>query len=123
VCRPICGAWTGQQVLSHLAAAERAALDVARRVSRGEAPRPAWDGVDDDRWNQEEVDKRQGRTIDQLLAELAEIRTDLLAELDAWPSDGGPFGARTWDEDRSDIGWVAAHEREHGEALGLLRPR
>jgi hypothetical protein len=92
---PICGTWTGNQVLSHLAAADLAALAVARQVGRGEAPKPAWEGVDSDQWNQEGVDERTGLTLDQLLAELAETHNALLAELEAWPGDGGPFGANT----------------------------
>jgi hypothetical protein len=120
---PICGTWTGKQLLSHLAASDLAALDFARQVGRGAAPTWPWAGGNEDQWNQEGVDERQGRTIDQLLAELADTRAALLAELEAWPSDGSPFEANTWDEDESDMGWVASHEREHGEALGTLRPR
>jgi hypothetical protein len=118
---PICGIWTGKQVLSHLAAAELAALDFARQAGRDETPTWAWDGVDGDQWNQDTVDSRQGLTVDQLLAELTETHAALLAELESWPADGGPFGANTWDEDKSEIGWVASHEREHGDALGALR--
>jgi hypothetical protein len=118
---PICGIWTGQQVLSHLAAAELAALEVARQVGRGASPRWAWEGVDGDQWNQDTVDERQGLKVDQLLSELANTHAALVAELESWPTDGGPFGANTWDEDKSEIGWVASHEREHGEAIGSLR--
>jgi hypothetical protein len=118
---PICGIWTGQQVLSHLAAANLAALEVARQAGRGEAPRWAWEGVDGDQWNQDTVDTRLSLTVDQLLAELAETHSGLLTELESWPSEGGPFGDSTWDEDKSEIGWVAPHEREHCEMLGSLR--
>jgi hypothetical protein len=44
----------------------------------------------------------------------------LLAELEAWPDDAGPFGAETWDPKKSDISWIGPHEREHAEMIAKL---
>lgn len=47
-------------------------------------------------------------------------RARLLAELDRWPDDGGPFGPDTWDRRTSEISWIGPHEREHAEGIATL---
>ncbi|HEV2249628.1 MAG TPA: hypothetical protein VGT60_03885 [Candidatus Limnocylindria bacterium] len=43
-----------------------------------------------------------------------------LAELERWPEDAGPFGPHTWNPKRSEISWIAGHEREHAEMIERL---
>ena len=52
--------------------------------------------------------------------ELVASRARLLAELDRWPDDAGPFGPDTWDQRKSEINWVGPHEREHAEMIARL---
>jgi len=119
---PICGTWTGKEVLGHVAACESACLAVAQQAARGEKPKWPWDDyADGDQANQAEVDKRKDWSVAQVVSELQESRKRLLAELESWPANGGPFGENTWDEGKSDIGWLPSHEQEHAEVIVALR--
>ena len=118
---PISGTWTGKEVLAHLAACEAACVAAAKQAARGEKPTWPWDNVDGDLANQQGVDERKDSSVGQIVAELQESRKQVLAELESWPANGGPFGESTWDENNSDIGWLGSHEQEHAEVILALR--
>src|SRR5947209_546769 len=66
--------WDGRQILAHLAASEKAyprLLDLARASGTKEAA-AAVSGWDVNSYNQHQVDKRQGATPAQLIAEFEE---------------------------------------------------
>jgi uncharacterized damage-inducible protein DinB len=116
----VCGTWTARQVLSHVAACDAVALNAAQQARSGATITWAWDSYGDgDKWNQDEVAKRQGLPLAALLGELQQTRNALLAELESWPAEGGPFGDKTWSEE-NDIGWIASHEREHADNIKVL---
>ena len=120
---PICGAWTARDVLAHVAAVDRATLDVLIQARKGEDLTWAWSGTEGDDWNTAEVALRQTKSVRQLLSELEQTHRDILAELDPWPAEGGPFGAGSWDPEKSPIGWLPGHDQEHLEYLRALRAR
>src|SRR5438874_13221849 len=66
---PICGTWTGKEVLAHLADSEAACLEAAQQAARGEKLTWPWDSVDGDLANQQGVDVRKNMSVDQVVAE------------------------------------------------------
>jgi uncharacterized protein (TIGR03083 family) len=120
---PICGTWTARDVLAHVAASDLAILDALRQTHAGEQVKWAWDGSDIDSWNEDEVALRRNWSIARILAELADTHARLLVELDSWSADAGPFGPDSWDEQKSPMGWLPSHDREHAVPLHALRSR
>ncbi|HVC35546.1 MAG TPA: DinB family protein [Chloroflexota bacterium] len=119
---PVCGTWTAKEVLAHLAAVDTAVLGVLRQARAGDAVTWAWDSATDgDSWNQSEVDRRRHRSIAQVREEIAETHRTILAEVESWPAESGPFGPDSWDAEKSPIGWLPAHDREHTALLLKLR--
>jgi uncharacterized damage-inducible protein DinB len=113
---PVCGTWTGKDVLGHLAAVDRVLAQALRQSRAGEPVVWPWDSATDgDSWNAAEVGSRRDRTAYQALAEVAQTHADVLAEValypDSWDADGSPFA-----------GW-AEHDREHAAALVALARR
>jgi uncharacterized protein (TIGR03083 family) len=118
---PVCGTWTARDVLAHVAACDLVALDVLRQARAGEKLTWAWEGSEGDTWNEDEVARRRDRSMAQIQAELAESHGRLVAELESWPAEAGPFGPDSWDEVKSPIGWLPDHDREHAAPLQTLR--
>lgn len=111
--------WTVQDVLAHLAGAERGHQQVIRALLVGQtAGRP---GFDLDAFNQADVAARQGWTAAQVLADLAAGRADTLALLDSVREDElgragyhpGGFDATIEDTFRV----IAIHERRHAREI------
>jgi len=119
---PICGDWTAKDILAHLASVDAAILGVVRQVRAGEPVTWAWEGHPQGYdWNAVEVASRQNLTVAEVRAELEENHRDLIAELESWPADSGPFDPDSWDEEKSPFGWAPSHEREHAEYLRALQ--
>lgn len=118
---PVCGSWTGKDVLVHLAAVDRAILEVVDQARRGEVMLWPWSSyANGNDWNDAMIARRRDSSVDNARAELESTTARLLDELESWPEDAGPFGPDSWDLDRSSIGWLPAHDREHGEAIASL---
>jgi len=119
--RPVCGVWTAREVLAHLAAVDAVALQVLNQARAGENLTWPWDSYDGDDWNGNEVAKRAGLSVDEILAEIRSTHRRVVAELESWPSGAGPFGPDSWDPEKCPIGWLASHDKDHANALSALR--
>ena len=74
------GAWTAQQALAHLVAAEVGQIGTGQRMLTGEAK--LGEGFSLDYWNRRQVEKRKDQTPAALLDELVASRQKLLAWID-----------------------------------------
>ena len=119
----VCGTWTARDVLAHVAASDLDILDALRQARAGEKVTWPWDDSDVDTWNEVGVVHRRQWPMPQILAELTDTHARLLAELESWPADAGPFGPESWDLKKSPMGWLPGHDREHAEHLQALRAR
>jgi hypothetical protein len=79
-----------------------------------------WTSTGFDGWNESSVGPRRARPFFAVFTELETGRAALVRELDGWPEDAGPFGADSWDLQKSAIEWIAPHEREHVAMIAKL---
>ncbi len=112
--------WTSKEVLAHLIGYDLAVLQAIADVRAGRTWKWGWTYPEFDEWNESQVGPRRGHRYATVRAELDTSRTELLAELERWPADAGPFGPDTWDVAKSEIGWIGPHEREHAEMIAKL---
>ena len=112
--------WTTKEMLAHLIGYDLAVLKAIADVRAGQKPKWGWTYPNFDEWNESQVWPRRSRDFAVVRAELDDSRARLLAELESWPEDAGPFGPDTWDPKTSAISWIAGHEREHAEMLEAL---
>jgi hypothetical protein len=112
--------WTSKDVLAHLIGYDLAVLKATADVRAGRKWKWGWTSPKFDEWNESQVGPRRARSYANVRAELDGSRLRLLAELETWPDDAGPFGADTWDPKKSEIGWIGPHEREHAEMIAKL---
>lgn len=110
--------WRVHDILAHVAASERGMLrNVDRFLAGGDLPT----GFSLDTWNQRQVDKRRGASVEELLSELAASRAeawillDRLSEVDLDVRGLHPAGLRT-----TVAGLfltIANHELDHGNEI------
>ena len=112
--------WTTKEVLAHLIGYDLAVLKACADVRAGQQPVWGWTYPNFDEWNESQVWPRRSRSYAAVRAELDESRSRLLAELDRWPGNAGPFGPDTWDREKSAISWIGPHERDHTELIAKL---
>jgi len=112
--------WTAQEVLAHLIGYDLAILKALADIRAGRPWAWGWTSPGFDEWNESQVAPRRTRPYASVREELDVSRARLLAELDRWPEDAGPFGPDTWDQQKSEIGWVGPHELEHAEMIARL---
>lgn len=112
--------WTARDVLSHLIGYDLAILKACDDIRAARGFTWGWTYPNFDPWNESNVGPRRGRPFAAVLAELEASRTALLRDLEGWPEDAGPFGAESWDQRKSEIGWLGPHEREHAEMIAKL---
>ena len=112
--------WTSKDLLAHLIGYDLAVLKAIADVRAGRSWKWAWTYPNFDEWNESQVGPRRGRSYANVRAELDGSRLRLLAELETWPDDAGPFGAATWHPKKSEIAWIGPHEREHAEMIAKL---
>jgi Mycothiol maleylpyruvate isomerase N-terminal domain len=112
--------WTSKEVLAHLIGYDLAVLKAIADVRAGRKWKWGWTYPNFDEWNESQVGPRRARSYANVRAELDGSRLRLLAELETWPDDAGPFGAATWDPKKSQISWIGPHEREHAEMIATL---
>ena len=112
--------WTSKDLLAHLIGYDIAVRTAIADVRAGRTWTWPWTAPRFDAWNESQVAPRRSRTYQAVRAELDASRADLLAELERWPDDAGPFGPATWDPATSAISWLGPHEREHAEMIAKL---
>jgi mycothiol maleylpyruvate isomerase-like protein len=112
--------WTSKDLLAHLIGYDQAVRKAIADVRAGLKWTWPWTAPRFDAWNESQVAPRRSRTYRAVRAELDASRADLLAELERWSEDAGPFGPTTWDPAKSAISWLAPHEREHAEMIAKL---
>ena len=112
--------WTTKELLAHLIGYDLAVLKAIGDVRAGQQWAWGWKYPNFDDWNESQVWPRRSRSYAAVRAELDESRSRLLDELERWPEDAGPFGPNTWDLGKSEISWIAPHEREHAEMIAAL---
>jgi hypothetical protein len=123
--RPVCGAWTLQDMIGHLADWERLCGEVVRQMAAGSSPALDYDG-DCDAWNAAHAARRRGQPWSETWNDLEAARRTLLDLLDSLsPGDlnrpvEGQWGGTPYR-------WIHAcldHDREHtydlGKLLGLI---
>jgi hypothetical protein len=119
--RPVCGEWTLQDVLGHVADWEQYAVDVLDDMAAGRMAGLTYDG-DEEGWNHQHAKARRGQPWETILDDLAAIRVALLARLDHLDDDtlAAPARSRLSDDD-TPYNWFTIsldHDREHA---GILR--
>jgi hypothetical protein len=112
--------WTSKELLAHLIGYDLAVLRAIADVRAGRKWTWGWTLPKFDEWNESQVGPRRSHSYANVRAELDGSRSRLLAELETWPEDAGPFGAQTWDQQKSEISWIGPHEREHAEMIAKL---
>ena len=112
--------WTSKDLLAHLIGYDHAVRKAIADVRSGLKWTWPWTAPRFDAWNESQVAPRRSRSYPAVRAELDASRADLLAELERWPEDAGPFGPATWDPQASAISWLGPHEREHAEMIAKL---
>jgi hypothetical protein len=112
--------WTTKELLAHLIGYDLAVLKAIAHIRAGQKWKWGWTYPNFDDWNESQVWPRRSRSYAAVRAELNDSRARLLAELERWPEDAGPFGPDTWDPKKSQISWIGPHEREHAEMIEKL---
>ena len=112
--------WTSKDLLAHLIGYDLAVGSAIADVRAGRKWAWPWTAPRFDEWNESQVAPRRSRSYPAVRAELDASRLALLAELERWPEDAGPFGRATWDRKSSPISWLGPHEREHAEMIAKL---
>jgi hypothetical protein len=112
--------WTAKDVLSHLIGYDLGILKAIQDIRDRRPFTWGWSGPGFDAWNETNVAPRRARPFLAVRAELETTRTTLLRDLDGWPGDAGPFGADSWDLQKSEISWLCPHEREHIATIAKL---
>ena len=117
------GGWCIRDILCHLCAWDREAINGAREALSGCPARFAdWDW---DEFNASQVAVRSGHALSQILAELDHGFNELLDCLDAIPDRTLFSHTSPWEDSLIDpaefFRVVARHDREHTEQIRVLR--
>jgi|GEM_PF-250095 len=116
--RPVCGVWTLQDVLGHVADWESWALGGLRDMAAGRKPDLAL-VTDEEAWNQEHAAARRGQTWDQVWADFDATRRELVAILNGMSQEElGRVFPGVWSKETTPYAWFLvayAHDREHAQ--------
>lgn len=119
--RAVNDGWSIQDMLAHLASAERGHQMVLKTLLAGQNPRQP--GFDLDAFNEAEVSARRGRTAEAVFSELAASRAETLALLDeVSPDDWDRSGFHPGGFDTNVEGVfrvIAIHERRHTKEIRI----
>jgi hypothetical protein len=118
--RPVCGHWTLQDVVGHLADWERLGAEGLRQMAAGRAPRVEH-VADVDAWNAAHVQARQGQPWEVAWGDLVAARQALLSALgEMGEGDLGRTYPFPWGPEGTPYQWVAVyaqHDRSHARGL------
>jgi uncharacterized damage-inducible protein DinB len=118
--RAVCGTWTLQDVLGHIADWERLGADGLAHMAAGQAPHVEH-VIDIDVWNVAHVDARRGQSWEQVWTDLCTARqalTETLAGMSQ--ADLDPFYHFPWGPEGTPYQWAVIyvdHERSHARGL------
>lgn len=118
--RPVCGTWTLQDVVGHVADWELLGVEGLRHMAAGRAPDV--EAIPDiDAWNEAHVTARRGQPPEVAWTDLREVRQALLETLEGMGdralSQRFPF---PWGGEGTSYQWLRiylAHDREHAGGL------
>lgn len=117
---PVCGVWSVQDVLGHVADWERYLIDGLDAMADGRVAGAEYEG-DDETWNQQHAAARQGEPWATTWADLITTRDELLARLEALSDDQLARQLQTaWSERDHPYAWfrdALDHDREHAESI------
>jgi predicted RNase H-like HicB family nuclease/uncharacterized damage-inducible protein DinB len=118
--RPVCGEWTLQDVLGHVADWEDWIVAGLRDMAAGRKP-----GIptvtDEEAWNQEHAAARRRQSWETVWADLTNVRQELAALLDGMDQAGlERVFPGVWGKDTTPYAWFLdayAHDREHARDI------
>jgi hypothetical protein len=121
--RPVCGGWTWQDLIGHIADWEQWGVAGLRDILAGQTGGAGYD-PDWDRWNAEHIEARRGEPVGKTWNDLLQTRWDLLELLEEFDDDrlaepvpsNAPDLVRFYD-------WFsiwAQHDCEHARTVGDL---
>jgi len=118
--RRVCGQWTLQDVLGHVADWELFVVEGLRQMAAGEVAGTGYSG-DEEAWNWDHVRARRGQPWETIWGDFVAARQKLLAALQGLDDAAlaRPVPSR-WSAEDSAYMWARiclAHDREHAEGL------
>ncbi len=126
----VCGAWSAQDVIAHLTSFERLLVEVLRGFVDG-GPTPYLDQytAPDGNFNDDQVARRRGRSIADVLDELNSAHAEVMALVSRIP-DGTirrpgtlPWYGAEYALDDMLVYMYYGHKREHCAQIALFRDR
>jgi hypothetical protein len=118
--RPVCGAWTLQDVLGHVADTEDLIVAGLRDMAAGRPPGVPL--IDDyEQWNQDHTVARRGQDWAAVWSDLTAARRELTALLDGMdPKSLGQVYPGVWDAETTPYAWfLIAHEHDGEHARDI----
>ncbi len=125
-----CGAWSVKDIVAHLTSYEYLLRDALRFV-QGEGPTPYLDHMlePDTDFNQAQVDRRTGMTVDEVLAEFNAAHEAALAALAPIPPEllrltgTLPWYGEAYALDDLIVYFNYGHKREHAAQIAMAKER
>lgn len=119
--RPVCGVWTLKDLVGHLTDWEKVGVVGLRQLIAGQTPEFDEAIIDFDTWNNAHAEARRDQLWDDVWADFAAVRQDLLELVDQMsePDWQQPF-TTPWDSQINGYFWVniwAGHDHEHAADL------
>ena len=125
----VCGIWSVKDIIAHLASFEHVLVDVLRSLLVADSPTPTLDRFrrNSGRFNDAEVEARQGKSAAEVLAEYEQthaLAAQLLARI---PREGRilsgalPWYGDTYDLDDFIVYTFYGHKREHCAQIAVFR--
>ncbi|HXV85861.1 MAG TPA: DinB family protein [Gemmatimonadales bacterium] len=124
----VCGVWSVKDIIAHLASFEHVLVDVLNSLGPG-GPTPHLERFGQEKFNDDEVAKRKGKTPAQVMAEYRETQARTMelagrisAELARKPGTLPWYGAE-YSLDDFVVYTYYGHKREHCAQIKLYRKR
>jgi len=126
----VCGVWSSQDIIAHLASFERVLCDVLRSLLSGAHPTPTLDRFrTQPTFNDDEVAARKGKSAADVLAEYGEAHAQVVVLAAQLPPETFrqvgvlPWYGGEYDLDDFIVYTFYGHKREHSAQIRLFRKR
>jgi uncharacterized damage-inducible protein DinB len=124
----VCGVWSVQDILAHLASYEQVLIEVLNSLLN-DSPTPTLErfGQLGLRFNDVEVEARRGKTVGEVLAEYQDAHTQTVALLAQIPAETRrqngtlPWYGSDYDLDDFIVYTFYGHKREHSAQIAVFR--